>query len=198
MFDVINAFILGVSYGIGPCTLSCAPLMVPLIMSTSKDQLQGTVNTLIFSIARIISYSFLGFLSGFLGTKIDALISSKMLGGFLILLGLAVMFKVQGRCILKSKKKIKGSFMLFITGIIWGLSPCPPLIALLVLAAASKSALTGILMGLVFGLGTIISPLLILGFFSGWFAKNKEFINIIPYIAGGFILLLGILYSSIG
>jgi cytochrome c biogenesis protein CcdA len=49
-------------------------------------------------------------------------------------------------------------------------------------------------MGLAFGIGTIISPIIILGFFSGWFAKQKEFKEIIPYVSGVFLIIMGLIY----
>ena len=39
--EIIQALTLGFLYGIGPCTLSCAPLVVPLIMATAKNPKQG-------------------------------------------------------------------------------------------------------------------------------------------------------------
>jgi sulfite exporter TauE/SafE len=198
MFDVLNALVLGFTYGIGPCTISCAPLVVPLIMASSKNKREGIVNSIIFSFGRVISYILLGFFSGLIGSTFNLFLPQKWLGAFFIILGIAILFRIQGKCILKSKLRITGPSMAITTGFIYGLGPCPPLIALLGLAAASKSALTGALMGLVFGLGTIISPIIILGFFSGWFAKQKEFKKVIPYVSGGFLILLGILYMIFG
>ena len=198
MSDIINALILGFTYGIGPCTISCAPLIVPLIMYSSKNRKEGVIYSIIFSLGRVLSYVLLGLITGWLGKQLNFYISKKILGIFFIILGIAIFFKVQGRCILKSKFKITGPFMSFATGFIFGLGPCPPLIALLGMTALSKSALIGALMGLVFGIGTILSPLIILGFFSGWFAKQKEFKQIIPYVSGAFLIIMGIMYILFG
>lgn len=198
MFDILNALILGFTYGLGPCTFACAPLVVPLIMATSKNKKQGIIYSIIFGLGRVISYTILGFLAGLLGSQINLFLSKKILGIFFVLLGAAIMLKVQGKCIYKSRFKITGPFMSLIAGIVFGLGPCPPLVALLALAAVSKSALTGALMGLVFGIGTVVSPIIILGFFSGWLAKQKEFKKVIPYVSGGFLILLGIIYVIFG
>ncbi|MBW3001025.1 sulfite exporter TauE/SafE family protein [Candidatus Woesearchaeota archaeon] len=198
MLDIITALILGFKYGFGPCTISCAPLVVPLIMYASKNKKEGVIYSIIFGVGRVISYVFLGFLVGLLGQELGFFLPRRVLGIFFILLGIAVLFKIQGRCILKSKFKITGPFMSLFAGIVYGLGPCPPLLALLALAATSKSALTGALMGLLFGIGTVISPIIILGFFSGWFAKQKEFKKVIPYVSGGFLILLGIIYILLG
>ena len=198
MIDIISALVMGFNYGIGPCTISCAPLVVPLIMSTSKNKKEGVIYSLIFGLGRIISYALLGFLAGIAGASINLFLPKRAFGIFFILLGLALFFRIQGRCLYKSKLRITGPFMSLIAGFVYGLGPCPPLIALIGLAAASKSALAGALMGLVFGIGTIISPIIILGFFSGWFAKQKEFKKVIPYVSGGFLILIGLIYLILG
>jgi sulfite exporter TauE/SafE len=84
--------------------------------------------------------------------------------------------------------------MSLFSGIIFGLAPCPPLIGLLGLAVLSKSGITGAAMGLVFGISTIISPILFLGLFSGWFAKHEEFKQYIPYASGIFLIVIGLIY----
>jgi len=194
MFDIINALILGFTYGLGPCTISCAPLIVPLIMSTANTRKEGIILSLVFSIGRVISYIGLGFLAGLMGRTLDIYFPQKYLGIFFIILGVAVFFNIHGKCIMKSRVKITSNSMALVTGIIYGAGPCPPLIALLGLAVLSHSAWIGALMGLVFGLGTVISPLIILGLFSGWFAKQKEFKQVIPYVSGVFLALLGLGY----
>ena len=194
MFEwVLEAAVLGFTYGLGPCTVSCAPLIVPIIVATAKDKREGVIFSLIFSIGRVFSYTLLGFLSGLLGKQIDWFIPNWLLGVIFVLLGIGIAFNVQKKCLIKNVK-ITGPYMSFFSGVAMGLGPCPPLIALLALAVLSQSALTGLAMGFVFGLGTILSPILILGFFSGWFAKNKEFHKVLPYVSGGFLVLLGLAY----
>lgn len=192
--EILQAITLGFLYGVGPCTLSCAPLVVPLIMSTAKNSKQGIWLSLVFSFGRVLSYIVLGALTGFLGYVLIKIVSKKILGVFLILLGILLFFKIQNKCILKSKIRITSSSIALGTGFVYGMAPCQPLIALLGLTAASSSAFTGLFMGLAFGIGTILSPIIILGFFSGWFAKQKEFKEIIPYVSGVFLMIMGIIY----
>lgn len=192
--EILQAITLGFLYGIGPCTLSCAPLVVPLIMSTAKNTKHGIWLSLVFSLGRVLSYMLLGALTGFLGYVLTQFISKRILGIFLIILGILLFFKIQNKCILKSKIKITSSSIALGTGFIYGLAPCQPLIALLGLTAASSSAITGLIMGIAFGIGTIVSPILVLGLFSGWFAKQKEFKEIIPYVSGIFLIIIGIIY----
>ena len=193
--QLIEAFILGILYGLGPCTLSCAPLIVPLIMNTAKNKTQGIIHSIIFSLGRVLTYTFLGFLAGLIGYTLDISSSKKIIGVFIIVLGILIFFKIpNNKCIFKSKLKITGPFIALFAGIAWGFSFCPPLLGLLAISAASGSALTGSLMAFLFGIGTIISPIILLGFFSGWFAKQKEFKDVIPYVSGLFLIIIGALY----
>lgn len=198
MFDILGALVLGFTYGIGPCTISCAPIVVPLLMASSKNRKEGVISSFVFSFGRVLSYVLLGFITGWVGQTINFFVSKRILGIFFVLLGIAVLLKFQGKCIIKNKLKITGYRMSFVSGFIYGLGPCPPLIALLGMAAQSQSALIGALMGLLFGIGTVISPIIILGFFSGWIAKQKEFKQVIPYVSGAFLVLMGLLYVLIG
>lgn len=194
MSDILSALILGFTYGVGPCTLSCAPLVVPLIMAASKNKKEGVILSIIFGAGRVMSYIALGVVAALVGSTMNLYISNRWLGLFFIILGLAIIYKLQGKGLCRQRIRITGWHMALIAGIIYGAGPCPPLLALLGLAAVSKSALVGGVMGLVFGLGTIISPIILLGLFSGWFAKHKEFKQVIPYVSGGFLILLGIIY----
>ena len=192
--EIGEAALLGVMYGIGPCTISCAPLVVPLIMSTAKDRKQGVIYSLIFGMGRIFSYVVLGILAGLLGYALTGIVSRVALGIFLVILGIVLFFKVQERCILKSKMKINSPSLSFVAGAIYGMTPCAPLVALLGLAVISGSALVGGMMAFVFGVGTLISPIIVLGFFSGWFARNKEMQEVVHYVSGIFLILMGVLY----
>jgi sulfite exporter TauE/SafE len=57
-------------------------------------------------------------------------------------------------------------------GFLIGLVPCPPLIALLVFSATVGAAGTGLVLGLLFGIGTVISPIIIIAGAAGWFSDR--------------------------
>ncbi|MBW2990788.1 sulfite exporter TauE/SafE family protein [Candidatus Woesearchaeota archaeon] len=190
---IIQAFVLGIIYGLGPCTISCAPVLVPIVMTASKNWKQGLIYTLVFSLGRVIVYVLLGMLMGALGKTLEIYISNKIIGIFFALLGIALFFKVHTRCLV-SKVKITGLHMSFVAGIIMGFSPCAPMLAALALAVASKSILIGGLIALVFGVGTVLSPILIIGTVSGKWASIKEFQNINNYVAGVFLFILGLIF----
>ena len=73
-----------------------------------------------------------------------------------------------------------------------GLVLCPPLIALL-LAASALSQINTIMLAVLFGLGTAVSPLLILGGATGWLLnKAPLFSRWISKIAAGILIMLGL------
>ncbi|MEM7816209.1 MAG: sulfite exporter TauE/SafE family protein [Candidatus Aenigmatarchaeota archaeon] len=190
---IIEAFVLGILYGTGPCTLSCAPVMVPIIMSYSKSGIDGIRQSLIFSLGRIASYSLLGMLSGFIGSAITKIATKEITAAIIITFGVLIILKrYPKKC--KFICKIKGKHTSFTSGVLLGLSPCYPLLGILSLAALSGSPIIGLAMGIVFGIGTLITPLVLLGFFAGkWASFSKEFMSINLIITGGFLILLGIL-----
>ncbi len=88
--------------------------------------------------------------------------------------------------------KLRLSFL----GLITGMLPCVPYTAVMAAAAASGSLVTGGALALCFGLGTSVSPLLIIGGGAGWFSKKilektPDLDGIIRKITGGMIVLMG-------
>jgi sulfite exporter TauE/SafE len=82
-------------------------------------------------------------------------------------------------------------------GFLIGFVPCPPLIALLVFAAAVGSAGTGLVLGLLFGIGTVISPIVVIAGAAGWFSDRiaKEaplFTQGVRRVAGLMLVALGV------
>ena len=192
MSFLLDALVLGVLYGIGPCTLFCAPVIVPLVISFSDGGRDGIKQTLIFSAGRIISYASLGAVSGFIGVALEDFVPKEVIALFIIILGILVVLKrYPKKC--SFVKAVKGKHASLTSGVMLGLSPCYPLIGLLSLAALSNSPLTGFAMGIVFGIGTTITPLIILGFFAGRWAKfSHEFRDMNTLITGAFLVLLGL------
>jgi hypothetical protein len=81
---------------------------------------------------------------------------------------------------------------LLLLGASTSLVPCPPLIAILLLAAHKGSVLTGISYGLVFGSGLIVSPLMAAGgsmaLISGVIKQKVSWIG--PYLQGSAMVIL--------
>ena len=74
----------------------------------------------------------------------------------------------------------------FVLGVVSSLVPCPPLVAIFLLAANKGTLLGGISYGLFYGLGLMVSPMLIIGgglaMISESIKKKASFFH--PYIKG--------------
>jgi threonine/homoserine/homoserine lactone efflux protein len=77
-----------------------------------------------------------------------------------------------------------------------GLSPCLPLLGILnYIIITSSSPLEAVLFTLVFGVGTILSPLILVVVLSArlgkWFSENEKFKRVLKIICGLVLVLLG-------
>lgn len=177
----LQLFGIGFSMGIaGPCLLTCAPLLVTYIAGRRISFLESIRDILIFLFGRFIAYIALGYIAGFAATYFR-MVANKVFVPWLrllaaviiILMGLYVGIgqKLLNKICPASLSKITGISSLFLLGVIIGLSPCPPLVALLIeLAIISKNGMDAVFYILFFGLGTFISGLLALGVLSGLFS----------------------------
>jgi sulfite exporter TauE/SafE len=138
-------------------------------------------------------YTLLGAVMGAIGSVFSISLPTWLIGVFFILLGIALFFNVHTKCLVP-RVRVTGLHMSFVAGVVLGLSPCAPMLGALGLAVASKSALTGGLIALAFGVGTVLSPVLLIGAVSGKWASVKEFKGINNYIAGGFLVLIGLFF----
>lgn len=96
---LIEALTLGVLYGLGPCTIFCAPILIPLIISTSKSSREGIVQTFSFGFGRILSYTFLGLISGYVDYLFGNLISKELIGIFILGLGVFILIRKYPKCL---------------------------------------------------------------------------------------------------
>ena len=193
MSYLIEALTLGIIYGFGPCTMFCAPVIIPLIMSSSKSSKEGIWQAFVFGLGRLTSYSILGAITGYLGYMLQGIITSAFMGIFMIALGVLVLLKkFPKKC--PFIKDIKGQHTSFVSGMIIGLSPCAPLVGALSLAILSMSMINGLLIGLLFGIGTLASPVLLLGLLAGWWAKrSQKFYTMNLIVCSGFLIILGLI-----
>ena len=205
-----SLFTTGIVLGAGPCLATCGPLLVSYIAATRKGPLSAFKCWFIFSITRVFIYAALGALAGIIGTSLyqsyywetQGYIIWLIGGIFVSLLGILTMLgryphskicqRLQGVFIKRDTKSI------IVLGIVIGLFPCAPLIGILsYISMISVRLHQGIILALLFGLGTIVSPLLILGLGAGLLPKLKVLQNEKVYgwfqrMAGGILFLLGV------
>lgn len=195
--------------GLGPCLASCGPLLVSYIAAKGKNYKEAFWTWFIFSIARVFAYCLLGVLSGILGqvfiSRIYALHIGKyisLFGGlFVIAISIVIFFQNKmafGAHSFLEKRFVKGgSKSVFIFGLTVGLVPCAPLIGIFsTIGLMSRNIADGLFFGLSFGLGAMISPLLILALAAGSIEKfllNQKAKLIFSRICAVIIFILGIL-----
>lgn len=204
----IDLFITGITLGWGPCLSFCTPLVLPYVAATQKGWLSGLKATLVFSFSRIISYMLLSSASVILGQHLVRNFYESERGSivyifasvFILLLGAVILIGKYPRphiCRFLTKhigpQSIKG--MIFL-GILVGMLPCLPLLGVLTyIAFTSQNVFDGMLSGLIFGIGTLISPLVLLGAFAGEFSS---FLSKRPLIYRIFSRLCGLILMYLG
>jgi len=197
-------FISGLILGSGPCLTLCAPILISYAAIHRKTFKDSFFSYLVFSLCKLLGYCILGILCS-LGVKlITSPLDAKYLnliyliiGCFIALIGITAIFYRKSSfnpvCNWIHKGNIRNVGIL---GLLIGLAPCLPLLGILnyiVLTSDSLSSTIGFC--IVFGLGTIISPLFLMIMLSGKLSeaisKNDKLKNIIRVICGGVIIFLG-------
>lgn len=188
---------LGLVYGTTVCSFTCLPYLGPYLLSTGKGFGDGVRSSLMFLAGKITCYAVIGGLSAYLGNvlMLDKSMSAKwILGIAIIAFGLSIPFVSRGACC--NKRQVMGkNISLFLLGISTSLIPCPPLVAMFLLAAKNGSLISGISYGLVYGLGLTLSPLIVAG---GGLAVMSKYIGIeakgfVPYMKAISIVMIVIM-----
>lgn len=172
----IDLFVSGVSLSWGPCLAFCAPILIPYIAGTQKGWLPGLKLTLTFSLSRIIPYAILSAIAAGVGQFLIASFYQTKQGmlfylaagalitflGLMILLGKTPHLKFCAR--LQKFGCAIGIKEIALLGIMVGFAPCLPLLAVLAYTGFhAQNILHGLFLGLIFGLGTLFSPLILIG-----------------------------------
>jgi len=167
----------GFIIGYGPCLAICIPILLPYIAGTRRTWQEGLVSTIYFSLTRLIVYILLGGVSGYVGAFLisfyyynslsyyiwSAGAGMLMLVGVLIILGKNMDF---GVCHVVSRRLLmdRPTSGMIVLGLLVGFSPCLPLIGILLeIALLAHNFAIGAMYGLFFGIGTVLSPLLLVG-----------------------------------
>jgi sulfite exporter TauE/SafE len=131
--------------------------------------------------------------------------SSLAFGVVTIAIGVSIFLKARKPCdcnaqdaknIVTSRKTSRFGFDVgaFSLGLSRGLIVCPPLIALLIYSLPFANPLGSVGIAVLFGLGTALSPILLLGGVTGWLLNKAPLFRKWISIAGGSVLIvLGII-----
>ena len=209
----LGSFTIGLVYGLGVCTASCLPYIAGYIAGVGAGFRKGVRVAFIFNAGRVLAYALIGVLVGVLGGLVSSLApgtlspfqiySSLIFGVVTIAIGISVLLKtrtphncgLQGTNMATPGKngRFGFDFGAFSLGLSRGLIICPPLLAILLTYALQFSnPLGSMTMAVLFGLGTTISPLLVLGGATGWLLnKAPLFRKWISLAGGGILITLG-------
>jgi sulfite exporter TauE/SafE len=218
----LSAFVGGLVFGLAYCTASCLPVVAGYIAGVGSGFKQSVKITAIFNGGRIIAYTLIGLIIGLFGEVLRFFVSEDAITPFQIYSSLAfgLVTMVIGGVLMWQTRKPKGcdckpadtaaaagrikrygvDFGAFTLGFTRGLIICTPLILLLTTSLTLVDAAGSVAVAVLFGIGTSISPILILGGVTGWLLNKAPLFRKWISITGGLILiLLGALsvYSSI-
>ncbi|MCW9013657.1 MAG: sulfite exporter TauE/SafE family protein [Gammaproteobacteria bacterium] len=213
------ALIAGLAFGAGPCNVTCLPYLGPVFLK--GDGVKKSWRILLpFTLGRLTGYTSLGLAAGAAGQALTELLQSSIAGW---ILGIAAI--LVGLNLFRSKSTTKScsqhqqqhdeqtvTFVatatsrqqqtimpgaLFMMGAGMALNPCVPLTAILAAAAASGSSISGLSLGLAFGMGAVVVPTFIFGLLVAHFGSElKQQLGYlekhIGRASGSLLILLGL------
>jgi sulfite exporter TauE/SafE len=211
----LASLILGLLYGLTFCTSACLPYIISYIAGIGAGFRKGLIVTTIYNSGRIVAYAIIGTIVGLLGSAISEEFfssyqqySSIAFGAIIVIIGLSIVMKKFGNSpctsgqahdLGVSKLTQRFDIRAFSMGFTRGLILCPPLVALLLYAVTFSQVNTTIL-AVLFGTGTTLSPLLILGGATGWLLnKAPLFTKWLSRIGGIALVVMGlsVLFGSL-
>lgn len=183
LYSLSTVFILGLVFGMGPCTITCLPFLGPVFLAKQGGITQSWKIIVPFSLGRLASYSTLGIFSGWVGASIQSLLNSTLIAGLLgsatIAVGLLILYRSFYRktgCGAHKRGKLQDHpFLpsgLFFMGVGMAATPCLPLSTVMLTAASTSSAWAGLTLGLSFGVGAVIIPALAFGVGMAYFGQR--------------------------
>jgi len=197
-------FVSGLILGSGPCIGFCAPILAGFIATYKPSLKNALVSYLSFSTAKLFSYMLLGGLCGiFSGILKSGIFMGYLkviniaLGIFILLIGILTIISKDPLsskyCSFFSKGNLRNASML---GFLAGFSPCLPLLGILnYIIIISRTPFEGAFYAFAFGLGTAISPVILLvglsGKLAGFFSANQKIKTMIKVISSLILIFLG-------
>lgn len=178
-----SAFLIGLSFGTGPCNLSCLPYLGPVLLGPGAQRPFVEV-VLPFMSGRLLGYLCMGTSAALLGGIIKSYLAHPLVPIFAAVVSLWLALKMwrqagEKKCSSagvhqpttpKSDNLIasdaqpldtRNAWQLSMLGFSLALNPCIPLLGLLAAAAQSADPVWGGAISLSFGLGAIVIPSLL-------------------------------------
>lgn len=197
MDEPFSLFLLGLAYGATVCSFSCLPYFGPYLIGSGTGFKDGVLSSCAFGAGKLCMYSALGGVAALLGRNMTVTHTHKVLMG-LILIAVAVTmpFVAKDGC-LKRSQVVGKRFAMFVLGVVSSFMPCPPLAAVFVLASQQEAVLSGVMLGFCYGMGLVISPMLLAGGGLGLISHTirQEVKEIAPYmqkLAMGIMIVIAV------
>ena len=206
----LASFALGLLYGLIFCASACLPYVTGYIAGIGAGFRKGVIVTSIYNSGRVTAYALIGGLTGLFKLFVSNtfLFSYQKYALFAfgivtIIIGISILRKNRSSsCVCNVEngkhlglKKITERFDIraFSMGLSRGLVVCPPLTAILLYSITSSAPIDSFILATLFGLGTALSPFLLLGGVTGWLLnKAPLFSRWIAKIGAGILILLGL------
>lgn len=173
--DSFRLLMAGFVMGWGPCLTHSAPLLLPYIGATKGHWKDGLKIGLAFSGGRLLALGFLGGIATVAFSHINQFFPPHRSGW---LYGVVALFMIAMGILIVTGKGLgigagkgildKGTESMFVFGLLMGVAPCVPYVAILTYIAcvAENAVLKGVWYAVSFALGTAIAPI-VLGTLSG-------------------------------
>lgn len=185
-----TVWLLGVTMGFTACTVSCLPFLGSWVLGRASGSREALQHTIIFLIGRLTSYMLLGAAAAIAGAKLTKAIGeasgNMAIGAACFMMALWLLFMVAHdvkprlsspsviTTIRLQRRRPSATLPPFFLGASLALAPCAPLATLLALAAHGKDGWQGAGYGLAFGIGAMMTPLLLISPLCGDFARRLK------------------------
>jgi sulfite exporter TauE/SafE len=196
-----SAFVIGLLHVLEPCEDKAIASIYATVIGKKIKKILFLV--FLYGVGMMIADTFLGVLFGYIGAQYLSKFSKQLeiiAASFTVAFGFLVFshtHKLESHCYAKGFAGMRSDMSILLFGIVRGLPPCPIEMAILVMAASTRSPLYGGLLVAVFGLGTIVSLLPfglavggILSLVRNIYGEKAE--ELIPKVSGAVISLIGL------
>jgi sulfite exporter TauE/SafE len=206
----LEAFAVGLLYGVVFCTSACLPYIASYIAGIGAGFRKGVIVTLIYNSGRITAYALIGGVVGMFKLLMNNPVlssfqtySSSAFAVVTIVIGVSILLKSRsiscnctaGQTKNLGVKRLRERFDIraFLLGLSRGLIVCPPLLLLLMYSVTFAAPIDSLILAVLFGLGTALSPILLLGGVTGWLLNKAPLFRKWISIAGaGILIVLGL------
>lgn len=193
--------LLGVTLGLTTCAPVCLPYVGAWVVGRGAGGRAALRDTGLFALGKVLAYGGLGamaaVLGGWLGEALSghagerAVAVASGLAGLVLLYG--ALRPLASRC--GDHRWHERNLPPLLLGVAMGLVPCPTLLGVMAACALSGDISTGLGYGVAFGVGAVVSPLLLLAPLLGWLGRNL--LDGRPWLAkwsqgGAGVVLLGL------